>query len=360
MLSANETIFEVNLKKLEQNYHYLKDKLNKDCEIIAVVKAFAYGHGDIPVCKKLEKLGVHAFWVADFEEGVTLRRSGIKTKIIIANPGRKSFKYIVENNLDVVIHNHHLLDYYISNQKNVNIHIKLNTGMNRYGFDPHEVDLVCEKLKKNKHLNIVSLCSHLSSSDDATKRKVSENQISLFESLCSKIEELLNKNIDMHILNSNGLLYFKKKQFNFVRLGISLFGSHIDNNLQQVSKLKSVISQNRNIKKGEGVGYSSDFISNKEMNISTIPIGYADGLNRKIGNGVGKILVNKILCPIIGKICMDSLMIDTSNIKCKVGDIVEIFGEQNSILTLANDLGTNPYEIYSTINRRIKRIYIDN
>ena len=357
MPNSNETILEVDFGKLEHNFKYLNSKLSDNCKIIAVIKAFAYGHGDVETAKKLEKLGVYAFWVADFEEGVTLRNAGIKTKIIIANPGLKSYDEIIEHNLEVVIHNIELLKLYCDNTTDINIHLKFNTGMNRYGFDEKDVDALCSQLNANKHLKVSSICSHLSSTENTNK--TTKNQIILFEKICSKVENKLNTQIDKHILNSSGFFNFPDKQFNFVRLGISLFGSYNNKNLKQISSFKTVISNNRNIKKGDPVGYSSVYIAEKNMNISVVPVGYADGLNRRLGNGIGSVLVNNVLCDIIGNICMDSFMIDTNGINCKIGDEVEIFGKENSILNLSEKIGTIPYEIYSTLNRRIKRVYID-
>ena len=360
MHNFHETILEVDLRKLENNFNFLSSKLKESCKIIAVVKAFGYGHGDIEISKKLEQLGVYALWVADFEEGIRLRESGIRSKIIIANPGWKSYNEIVKYNLEVVIHNCRLLDFYISKGKDVNIHLKFNTGMNRYGFDKKELNFVVNRLKNNSNLRVVSICSHLSSADDTSKLDVSRNQINLFNNISETLENNLNNKIERHILNSNGFMNFPESQMNMVRLGISLYGSYNNLNLQQISKLKSVISQNRNIEKGEGVGYSSDFIAKKTMNISVIPVGYADGLNRKLGNSIGNVIVKGVTCPIIGNICMDSFMIDTSYVNCKEGDEVEIFGPKNTILSLSKKIGTIPYEIYSTLNRRFKRVYIDN
>ncbi len=360
MSNTNETILEVDLNKLKHNYYYLKSLLKNDCKIIAVVKAFAYGHGDVVISKKLEQLGVDTFWVADFEEGISLREGGIRSKIIIANPGRKSFDDIIKNDLDVVLHNKNLLNFYISKNTNVNVHIKFNTGMNRYGFDIDEIEEISKKLKNNKQLNVVSVCSHLSSADDISKSEATLNQIKLFEKISNQLEKKISRKLDKHILNSSGFLHFPEKMFNVVRLGITLFGAYKSENLLQVSKLKSVISQNRNIKKGSGVGYSAGFEAEKDMNISVVPVGYADGLNRKFGEGTGNVLVNGVLCPIIGNICMDSFIIDTTKVNCNEGDEVEIFGEGNSILNLSENLGTIPYEIYSTLNRRIKRIYISD
>ena len=357
MHNANETILEVDLNKLEHNYNYLSSKLENGCEIIAVVKAYAYGHGDIEISKKLERLGVYAFWVADFEEGIRLRESGIKSKIIIANPGWRSFNEIIKYNLEVVIHNIRLLDFYVSKKQEVNIHLKFNTGMNRYGFDEKDLESVCEKLKENLFLRVKSVCSHLASSK---QKNNTLKQIRLFEKISENTERKLEINIRKHLLNSNGFINFTGKQFDMVRLGISLFGTLEDKNLKQVSRLISVISQHRTIEKGQGVGYNSSFISDKKMNVSIVPVGYADGLNRKLGNGIGEVIVKGEKCPIIGNICMDSFMIDSSNINCKEGEEVEIFGEENSILKLSEKIHTIPYEIYSTLNRRIKRVYIDS
>ncbi len=360
MHNFHETILEVDLRKLENNFNFLSSKLKENCKIIAVVKAFGYGHGDIEIAKKLEQLGVYALWVADFDEGIRLRRAGLRSRIIVANPGWKSFREIIKYNLEVVIHNCRLLNFYISKQEYLNIHLKFNTGMNRYGFDKKDLNFVIDRLKNNSNLNITSICSHLSSADDKTKKDISKNQIDLFNTLSKTLEDNLNNKIDKHILNSNGFMNFPESQMDMVRLGISLYGSYNNTNLQQISKLKSVISQNRNIEKGEGVGYSSDFIAKKPMNISVVPVGYADGLNRKLGNSIGNVIIKGKSCPIIGNICMDSFMVDTSKVDCREGDEVVIFGPKNTILTLSKKIGTIPYEVYSTLNRRIKRVYIDN
>ena len=161
MNSASETILHVDLKKLETNFQYFKKILRPKTKIIAVVKAFAYGHGDVVISKKLEALGVYALWVSDFEEGIILRQSGIKTKIIVANPGIKSYSLILKNNLDVILYNHKLFDLYCSKKNKVNIHIKFNTGMNRYGFDSKEIKKIVKKIKENNHLKLNSICSHL-------------------------------------------------------------------------------------------------------------------------------------------------------------------------------------------------------
>ena len=360
MISSHETILTIDFNKLEHNFNYLKSKLNSDCKIIAVVKAFAYGHGDIEIAKKLEKLGVYALWVADFEEGINLRKSGIKIPIIIANPGYKSIDKIIKYKLDVVIYNLLLLDYFIEKKEEINIHIKYNSGMNRYGFDKNETDILLEKLQNNSFLKIKSVCSHLACTDDKKMNDDTIKQIHLFNFICHDFDKGMKLKIDKHILNTNGLLNFPEHQLEMVRIGIGIYGSTKDKKTKQISNLKSIICQNRNIKKGEKVGYSSSFIAEKDMNISIVPVGYADGLNRKLGDGKGEVVIRNILCTIIGKISMDSFMVDTSKVKAKVGDSVEIFGENNTVIKMAEKLNTIPYEVYATLNRRIKRVYIDN
>ncbi|MDC0204651.1 alanine racemase [Flavobacteriales bacterium] len=349
----------IDLKKLESNFNYLKSKIKPVTKIIAVVKAFAYGHGDVEISKKLEKLGVYALWVTDFEEGVVLRKSGINSKIIVANPGVKSYAKIIKHKLDVVIYNSRLLDLYCSKNNMVNVHIKFNTGMNRYGFDETELDTIVSKLKTNTHLNVLSICSHLASADKIDNKEFTQNQLLKFQKIALVFERHVKQSILKHILNSHGVINFPKYQFDIVRLGIGLYGSTKDKQLLPISNLKSVITQNRTIKPGETIGYGPSFVATKEMNISIVPVGYADGLNRKLSNGVGRVIINGEICSIIGKISMGNFAVDTTDIIVSEGDIVEIFGENLSVLSIAKSINTIPYEIYSTLNRRLKRIYSD-
>ena len=357
MTIINETILHVDLKKLTDNFNFLKSILASNTKIIGVVKAFAYGHGDIEISKKLEKLGVYALWVSDFEEGLILREAGIKTKIIVANPGIKSYDSIIRHKLDVILYNHKLLDLYCANKNTVNIHVKFNTGMNRYGFSSKDIDSIVSKIQKNKHLNIDSICSHLATSEDKNKSNFTLKQIKKFKSISFKFEHLLGRKISKHILNSYGLLNFSNYQMNYVRLGIGLYGSTDNLNLKQICSLKSPIVQIRNIKKGESIGYSSSFIANQKMRIGIVPVGYADGMNRQLGNKIGNVFVNNRKCEIIGEISMDSFIIDITKSNAKEGDLVEIFGENIDVCAVAKKINTIPYEIYSTLNGRIKRVY---
>ena len=359
MSNLNETILHIDLKKLTHNFNYLKEKLSKKTKIIGVVKAFAYGHGDIKISKKLEELGVYALWVSDFEEGIILRKSGICAKIIVANPGIKSYDAIIKHKLDVLLYNQRLLDLYCKKKNNVNIHIKFNTGMNRYGFESYEVKSIISKIKRNSHLNLDSICSHLSTTNNQTKINLAKIQISKFALISQEFELLFGKKIYKHILNSNGVLNFSNNKICIARLGIGLYGSAADKNLKQISCFTSCITQIRNLKKGDFVGYGPSFFTKKKMTMAIVPVGYADGLNRRLSNNVGSVFINGTECPIIGEISMDSFAVDVSNTLAKEGDLVEIFGEQLSVLEIAKRINTIPYEIYSTLNRRIKRVYSD-
>ena len=360
MISANETILHVDLNKLKKNLNYLKSLMAPKTKIIAVVKAYAYGHGDIEISKKLESLGIYALWVSDFEEGVALREAGIKIKIIVANPGLKSYDKIIKYKLDVVLYSHKLLDLYCSNNEDVCVHIKFNSGMNRYGFGDKEAGSVIEKIKKNHHLKLNSICSHLAASEDNKQKDFTLKQINKFELISRQFELLLGKKIDRHLLNSHGLLNFTKYQMEGVRLGISLYGSVNNTNLNQISRLNSVITQIRTLNSGETVGYNASFKAKEKMKVAIIPVGYADGMNRRLGNTVGSVFVRSCECPIVGEISMDSFAIDVTKCNAKEGDLVEIFGDQSTITEIAKKINTIPYEIYSTLNRRIKRVYSDS
>jgi alanine racemase len=354
----HETILYVDLKQLEKNFFYLKSLLQKDTKTIAVVKAHAYGLGDVEISKKLESVGVDALWVADFEEGVNLRKNGIKIPIIVANPGAKSYQTIIDNQLEPVIYNLRLLSTYIDNKTPLNIHIKLNSGMNRYGFDSAELDELILLLQGNPFLKVSSICSHLSSSNDQNKDAFSKTQIRLFEENYHKIQQGIGYPTDTHILNSNGVLRLDIND-NAVRLGVALYGISDNSNLKQICSLHSTISQIRNIESGASVGYQNAFTATKKMKIALIPIGYADGINRKLGKGLGTVLIDNKPCTIIGQVSMDSLMVDVSNTNAQEGDKVILFDSQLNLQKIATDLETIPYEIMATLNRRIKRIYLD-
>jgi alanine racemase len=356
MAKNHETVLYVDLKQLKNNFNYLKTLIPKNTKTIAVVKAHGYGLGDIEISKKLESIGINYLWVADFEEGVNLRKNGVKTPIIVANPGAKSFQTIIDHDLEPVIYNFRLLSIYIEQKKAINIHLKLNSGMNRFGFDNKDIDKLILTLKNQSFLKVSSICSHLSSSNDESQDWFSRQQINIFNQNCIKIESEIGYRPDTHILNSNGVLNFPINN-SAVRLGIALYGISQNPNLKQICSLHSTISQIRQIEKDARVGYQNAFIAKKSMKIALIPIGYADGINRKLGEGVGSVWIKNKQCSIIGQISMDSLIVDISDIDAVEGDNVIIFDSIHSLQKIANDIGTIAYEIMGTLNRRIKRVY---
>lgn len=357
MSIINETILYINLSRLDQNLSYLKTKLNKETEIIAVVKADAYGLGDIEIAKFLESKNISNFWVADFEEGVTLRNGGIKGNIIIANPGMNSAKIMKDYNLEPVIYSERLLNLYLKENTHFNIHLKFNTGMNRYGFEIDEIDTIVQLLKTNSYLHLKSICSHLSSSNDPEKDAITLSQIKKFNLISQQLKLKTNIPIKRNILNSSGLLRFPNHQMEMVRLGIGLYGIQEQKNLIQICELKTKIAQIRNIKKGDAIGYNNTFIADKEMTIGVIPIGYADGFNRKLGDSQGSVLINNQECRVLGQISMDSFITDITEVGAKEGDWATIFSPGFTVNRLAAMIDTIPYEIVATLNKRIKRVY---
>jgi alanine racemase len=358
MKSKHETLLYINLKTLEENYNYIKSQLPSHTKIIAVVKAFAYGLGDVKIASHLEQLGVDTFWVADFDEGIQLRKGGITSSIIVANPGYKSLDLIFKYQLEPVIYNLRLLNLYCSSKESINIHIKINSGMNRYGFDKDDLPLVLNKLQGFSNITVKSICSHLSCTNDPKKDEFSQQQIKSFDQSYQFITQGLDKDIPRHILNSNGALRFSITKNEWVRLGISLYGGVHHEKLKQIFSLKSTICQIRNIQAGQSVGYQNSFLAQKDMKMAIIPVGYADGLNRKLGHQKGQVLINDAQCCIIGEISMDSFAADVSHIDAIEGDEVIIFSPKYSVSLLAEDLDTIPYEIMATLNRRIKRLYL--
>ena len=357
--NIHETILTVDLEKLEKNFFYLKKLIKPKTKIIGVVKAFGYGHGDLEIAKKLEKLGVYALWVTDFEEAINLRKGGVKTKIIVANAGSKSYNEIIKYKIDVIIYNHRMLQLYIKNNKPINVHIKFNTGMNRYGFNKEDVPALASLIKNNPHLNILSTCSHLSDAENEVSKTFAKKQINLFKQISLKFNKLIEKKTLSHILNTYGVLHHSSDCLDAVRIGIGLYGCTKNKFLLPIASLNSVITQIRKVKRGDRIGYGNSFVCEKDMQIAVVPIGYADGLNRGLSNKVGNVVLNNKHCPIIGKISMGTLTIDITNINASEGDVVEVFGVNNSIISIANSISTIPYEILSCLNRRIKRIYIN-
>lgn len=362
---VHETVLEVNLSALIRNFNYFRSFLKPGTKIMSMVKANAYGSGDIEVARTLQHSGCDYLAVAVADEGAILRKEGIHLPIVVMNPELNSFPKIFEYNLEPEIYSFELLEkiIYEAEREGVTeypVHIKLDTGMHRLGFEEKDIQRLIERIKSQNCIKIRSIFSHLVGSDSSSFDDFTEGQIEKFQKMRQMIESNFNHKILAHILNSAGIERFSQYQFDMVRLGIGHYGisAATNNVLEEVCTLKTKILQIRNVSADDTVGYSRKGKLNRDSVIGAIPIGYADGLNRKLGNYNGKVLVNDHFAPFVGNICMDVCMIDLTDVPhVKEGDDVIIFGKGNSIQTLAQTLETIPYEVLAGISKRVKRVY---
>jgi alanine racemase len=363
---THETILEINLNSISHNLNFFKAKLAAKVKMMVMVKAFGYGNGGLEIAKLLEYHKVDYLGVAFADEGISLKSGGIQLPIMVLNPESTSFPSIIQYQLEPEIYSIKGLNAFlkIAREKNLKyypIHIKLDTGMHRLGFEENTLEELITTLRGNTTVKVQSILSHLATSDDMNHYEFVLSQIRLFETLSSKLMTELNVNPIRHILNTSGISNFPSAQFNMVRLGIGLYGVSNDPSeqkyLENVGTLKSIISQVRTIPAGDSVGYGRRFMAEKETKIATIPIGYADGISRLWGNEVGYVSIKNQKAPIVGSICMDMLMVDVSEIDCKEGDSVVIFGENPTVTEIAAALHTIPYEILAGISQRVKRVF---
>lgn len=366
--SFKHAFLEINTKAIENNFNYFKSVISPDTKIMAMVKANAYGLGAVQVSNILTNLGVDYLGVAFSSEAIELRQQGITKPILIMNTDHHSFQELVQNNIEPTLYNEELINLFgreiesIDSIEEYPIHIKINSGMNRLGFPPKEAQDVLRFLSKYPKLKVKSIYSHFAVSDVENEEEFTNHQTNVFLSAAKEISEGLGYKPIWHISNSAGATNFPNANLNMVRVGIGLHGfSTFDEhkkNLTPVASLKTFISQINHLETGESVSYGRKFIANKPTKIATISIGYGDGVPRLLGNSNGRVSINGTLAPIIGVICMDMLMIDISNIECKIGDEVTIFGENPRLEDVAKQANTITYEILTSISPRVERIYI--
>lgn len=357
------TILEINLTAAQHNLEFIKSKLPLNTKIMAMVKAFAYGSGSFEMAKMLQQK-VDYLAVAYTDEGITLRNNGITLPIMVLNAEIETFNNLIQYQLEPVVFNlsqyQQLAD--VLNNKTLNIHVEIDTGMHRLGFDSDSILLLIEKLVVKPNFKVKSIFSHLSASDEEKHDDFTTQQFVQFENIASFIENKLNYPILKHISNTAAALRFKQEKMNMVRLGIGLYGidpsGEYQHAFENVFTLKTAISQIKTIAANESIGYARKAQKNEIRKIAILAIGYADGLNRLLSNGNGSVEINGSLAPIIGNICMDMCMVDITNIDCSEGDEAIIFGKQHSIIQLAEKLNTIPYEILTSISQRVKRVYI--
>jgi len=361
---SHRTVLEINLNAMVHNLNYFRSKLHPGTKIMTMVKALSYGSGTFEIANVLQYQRVDYLGVAFADEGVALREAGIKIPIIVMNPVQNSFDLMIEHHLEPEVYNFLVLHKFAmalkdAGKKNYPVHLKLDTGMHRLGFVEEEVNQLINELKATKFIKVKSIFSHLAASDENIHDLFTKEQIQLFDQLSKKIMKALKYPVIRHIANSAGIERFPEAQFDMVRLGIGLYGISATNQgqLANVSTLKSTVIQTKQVKKDETIGYSRKAKALDDMSIAIIPVGYADGLNRKLGNGRGKLFINGFFVPIVGNICMDMCMVDITGCNIHEGDEAIIFGKEQSVIDLANMLETIPYEIFTSVSTRVKRIY---
>ena len=365
---VHETILEVNLNALVDNLNFYRSFMKPETKIVCMVKADAYGAGAVEVAKTLQDHRVDYLAVAVADEGVTLRKAGITQNIMIMNPEMTSFKTMFEYELEPEVYSFRLLDALIKAARKEGItgypvHIKLDTGMHRLGFNTSlDVEKLIDILHHQQAVVPRSVFSHFVGSDSANFDEFSALQFERFDKASKRLQAAFPHKILRHMDNSAGIEHFPERQLDMCRLGIGLYGvDSIDNRiLNTVSTLKTTILQLRHVPKEETVGYSRKGVLTRDSMIAAIPIGYADGLNRHLGRGRCFCLVNGKKAPYVGNICMDVAMIDVTDIDCKEGDIVEIFGNHLPVTVLSDCLDTIPYEVLTGISNRVKRVYFQD
>lgn len=362
---VHETTLEVNLNSLVDNLNHYRSFLQPDTKLVCMIKADAYGAGAVEIAKTLEEHRVDYLAVAVADEGAALRRHGIKSNVMVMNPEMTSFKTLFDYDLEPEVYSFRLLDALVKAAEKEGIteypvHIKIDTGMHRLGFDPEQdMDELIDRLKHQSAVIPRSVFSHFVGADSDEFDNYSSQQFERFDRASRTLQAAFCHKILRHIDNSAGIEHFPERQLDMCRLGLGLYGVNPRTNmpLNVVSTLKTTILQKRVVHEGDTVGYSRKGMVQRESVIAAIPIGYADGLNRKLGNGRCYCLVNGKPAPYVGNICMDVAMIDVTDIACKEGDSVEIFGEKLPVTVLSDVLDTIPYEVFTGISNRVKRIY---
>ena len=367
---THETVMEVNLSALVDNVRYFRSRLKDDTKLTCMVKAFAYGAGSIEVSKALQKSGlVDYLAVAVADEGVELRRAGIILPIIIMDPEVAAMDMILENNLEPNVYSHQSLKTVIAaaeakGLENVPVHIKIDSGMHRLGFYKEDMPWLLDKLNNQKAVRVASVFSHLAGSDEAQFDAFTMDQIRYFDECAETLKKGLTTNeklptaILKHICNSAGIERFASYQFDMCRLGIGMYGfSFAGAKLRNVCTLRTTILSVKTVKAGETIGYGRHTTLQEDRTIAVIPIGYADGFDRRFSNYGGEVWVRGKRCPVVGNVCMDQAMIDVTDADARPGDSVEIFGDKMPLQELADKLGTITYEILTSVSRRVQRVY---
>ena len=367
-LKNHKTFVEIDLSAVRKNIMVFKSKLQPETKILAMVKAQSYGSGVEKMAHFLEQQGIDYLGVAYTDEGVELRKQGIKLPILVMNAEEDGFEDCINYQLEPAIFSFNQLDQFIKElifqgQTDFPIHLKLDTGMKRLGFELQDIPRVCEILQAQPEIRVKSVYSHLADADNRRDKRFSEHQIQRFNQAVYTLSQNLNYLFDRHILNSEGVANYPNAQFEMVRMGIGMYGLSsnptVKQKLKPVMRWISAISQVKTLAKGDSVGYGRTFIAEKETKIAIIPVGYADGFKRSLSNGQGGVFIQGKFCPTVGRVCMDMIMVDVSKLQVKEGDRVEIIGENQTIEKFAENMQTIAYEVMTSISKRVHRVYLE-
>ena len=357
------TVMEIDLGALVHNFNQFKSRLQKHTKVMVMVKAFAYGSGSNEIANMLQFHKADYLGVAYADEGVDLRKNNISLPIMVMNPSPESFDQLLDHKLEPEIYSMRLMHEYIKflDGRPSTIHIKLDTGMHRLGFEETHIDELLSVLKEFKNLHVASIFSHLAGADESEHDEFSEHQAKVFQTMADRVATVLGYKPLYHLLNSPGIIRHPQFQFDMVRLGIGLYGinptaTHF--RLRPVAALKTMISQIKQIHAGDTIGYGRRGIAERDLRVATIAIGYADGYSRAFSRGVGRVLINGRIAPVIGNVCMDMTMVDITEVDANEGDEVIIFGPDLPITEVASWINTIPYEILTNTSERVKRVFV--
>ena len=361
---THETVMRVNLSALVDNVRFFRSLLKPTTKLTCMVKAFAYGAGSVEVSRALQAAGVADYLaVAVADEGVELRRAGITLPIIIMDPEVAAMNLILENNLEPNVYSFASLEQVImaaeeKGLENVPVHIKIDSGMHRLGFYREQMPELLERLQSTRAVRVASVFSHLAGSDEQQFDTFTLQQIGYYKLCADALQAELGYPIIKHICNSAGIERFTPYQFDMCRLGIGLYGISFDGNrLRSVCSLQTTILSVKTVSAGESIGYGRHTTLREDRQIAVIPIGYADGFDRRFSNYGGEVIVRGRRCPVVGNVCMDQAMVDVTGTDAHVGDIVEVFGDRLPLQELSDRLGTIPYEVLTSVSRRVQRVY---
>lgn len=363
--TPKETHLEIDLSALEGNYHFLKSKLQSETLFMGVVKAYAYGNHAGAIAKKLQEVGVNYLAVAYAQEGAILRDQGITLPILVLHTLPENFELIFQHCLEPALYSFKVLEAFIAfaeskKQTGYPVHLKFNTGLNRLGFQPSDIDRVVKTVSRSQSIKVKSVFSHLAASEDHSEKAFTQEQISKYKELTAALYQKLDYKPLRHLLNTSGILNYPEAQFDMVRSGIGLYGFGNDpayaDTLTPVATLRTVISQINLIEEGQTIGYNRAYQATKPMQTATLPLGHADGISRIYGNGKGWVVIHGKRAPIVGNVCMDMIMVDVTDIECSEGDEVIVFGKEQRADTLAENAGTISYELITALSQRVPRI----